>query len=72
VLETPPRRMTRKQLAAFLQERGYPISRNSIHKAHSQGRGPKPDAKLGKCYLYIPEVGLAWAESLLRPADPAA
>jgi hypothetical protein len=65
-----PRYMTRRQLAAFLQEQGYPVTENTLHKlgAPSRGEGPEPIARWGKIILYSPAKGLEWAETQLRPA----
>jgi hypothetical protein len=65
--ELPPR-MTRRQVADFLRQRGFPISPNALNKmcAPSRNEGPSPIATWGRVHLYSPEDCLAWAESRLR------
>jgi hypothetical protein len=68
-----PKYLIRKQLAAFLQEHGYPVTANTLNKlcCPSRGEGPKPVAFWGtKIRLYDPADGLRWAQSRIRPVTP--
>jgi hypothetical protein len=62
------RRYTRRELGAKLRELGYPISNSKLDKlcAPSVDQGPPVDAWFGPRCLYDLEVGVAWAEALLR------
>ena len=64
-----PRYMTRRQLAEFLREQGYPVTENMLNKlcAPSRGEGPEPEVRWGKKLLYTPAKGLEWAETQLQP-----
>jgi hypothetical protein len=65
-----PRYLTRKKLAAFLRDQGYPVTENMLNKrcAPARGEGPRPVARWGnKIWLYDPADGLEWAEAELRP-----
>ena len=57
--------MRRAELAQFLTEKGYPISKSTLDKlcAPTRKEGPSP-AKywLGRPF-YQPDAALAWAES---------
>jgi hypothetical protein len=67
-------RLTRRQLAAKLRELGYPIGDGTMAKlcAPAVGQGPPVAAWWGNRTLYDLDAGIAWAESRLRPATPAA
>src|SRR5262249_31182889 len=66
--ELPPR-MTRRQVAEFLRELGFPITSNQLNKycSPSRNEGPRPVASWGRVHLYSPTDCLAWAEARLRP-----
>jgi hypothetical protein len=73
-MATPPM-LTRKQLAAYLREQGYPVTENQLAKAcaPSRNEGPAPDAYWGRTHLYKPANGLAWAKAKLRrPVEQSA
>jgi hypothetical protein len=59
--------LTRQQMAAFLNENGFPLSQPTLNKlcAASVNRGPQPKGWLGKRPLYAPDEALAWAQSML-------
>jgi hypothetical protein len=67
--ETPTvKYLTRKQLAVFLSEQGYPgYSLSTLNKlcAPALDLGPTPAAYSGDRPLYTSEAGLAWAEARL-------
>ena len=64
----PEPRLTSAQAAAFLNERGYPISKRYFRKlcAPGNGSGPPSDGKFGCCRLYRTEDLLAWAEARVQ------
>ena len=55
---------TRKEAAAFLRERGYPATPNTLMKLASTGGGPVYRL-FGNRALYEGDDLLAWAESKL-------
>jgi len=67
-------RMTRKELAEFLREHGYPIGNSTLVKlcCPAVGQGPPVAAWWGNRPLYNPDDGIAWAEARLRQVDPEA
>jgi len=68
---TMPERMTRKETAAFLRDRGFPVGDGTLDKLcmPSAGEGPPVAAWWGRRPLYDPVAVLAWAESRIRPAQ---
>jgi hypothetical protein len=62
------RLMTRRQLAEFLSENGFPISLSTLNKycMPSGGGGPEPEGGWGKSHLYNADKGLRWARSRFR------
>jgi hypothetical protein len=68
------RLLTRRQLAAFLRECGFPVGNSTLDKlcAPSINQGPPACAMWGKRPLYEPTAGIAWAESRLRPVGAEA
>jgi hypothetical protein len=67
--------LTRKQVAAALRERGFPVSASTLAtRASRPGRqGSPPFRKFGATPLYRLSEALAWARSRLsRPASTAA
>ena len=64
-------RMTRKETAAFLRQRGFPIGNSTLNKLcmPSSGQGPLVAAWWGRRPLYDPADALAWAEARVRPAQ---
>jgi hypothetical protein len=67
-------RLTRKQSAQFLTERGFPISQRYLEKlcVPSGGHGPRVDAWFGGRALYRPDDLISWAESRCKPGRDAA
>lgn len=59
-----PSKLTRKQIAAALQERGYKISAATLAVMAVNGDGPSY-CKFGKHVLYDLVDGIAWAEARL-------
>jgi hypothetical protein len=63
------RRLTRKELAAFLRdEHGYPVGDSTINKlcAPTVNEGPPVVGWWGNRPLYDPDEGVAWAEARLK------
>jgi hypothetical protein len=62
--------MTRKQLGAFLRERGYPVSDSVLNKlcAPAVNDGPPVAGWWGHRPLYDPEDASEWAERRVRPS----
>ena len=60
--------MTRRQLAEFLTERGFPISKSTLDKLAmpSRGEGPPHVGFWGNRALYEPDKSLAWAKKRFR------
>jgi len=60
--------LTRRQLVAFLNERGYPASLSTIAKLSmpSRGEGPPSEGFWGNRVLYGPDKALRWARARLR------
>jgi hypothetical protein len=68
------KRLTRKQLAAFLRdEHGYPLSDSTLNKLcmPTVGEGPPVAGWWGSRPLYDPGEGVAWAEARLKAARRA-
>ena len=67
-MPTTPR-MTRKQLGAFLRERGYPVSVSVLNKlcAPAVDDGPPVAGWWGDRPLYDPQAAIEWAERRVRP-----
>jgi hypothetical protein len=68
------KRLTRKQLAEFLSNEGYPISVAWLNRLAmpSIGGGPPAVGMWGRRPLYDPAAALAWAEARFRPIEPEA
>jgi len=60
--------LTRAQLAAFLTEQGFPISRSTLDKLSMAKRAEGPPAAgfWGNRELYDPNRGLRWARKRFR------
>jgi hypothetical protein len=60
--------LTRRELAEFLSENGYPISVSTLAKLAmpSRDEGPPHAGFWGNRALYDPEKGLAWAKKRFR------
>jgi hypothetical protein len=60
--------LTRRQLAAFLSQRGFPISKSTLDKLAmpSRGEGPPAAGFWSNRALYDPSEALAWAKSRFR------
>ena len=58
------RYLTRPESAAFLSERGLPVSKNTLQKFATVGGGPAYSI-FGNRALYTPETLNAWAEARL-------
>jgi hypothetical protein len=66
--------LTRRELAAFLTERGYPIALQTLHRLCMPvcGEGPPHAGFWGGRALYEPEKALAWAKKRFRSHRRAA
>jgi hypothetical protein len=65
----PKKRLTRKQLGAFLrEEHGYPIGDSTLDKLcmPTINQGPPVAGWWGRRPLYDPDEGLAWAEARIK------
>ena len=62
--------LTRRQLAQFLTEEGYPTSLSTLAKLTmpSRGEGPPCAGMWGNRALYDPTKALRWARSRFRAA----
>jgi hypothetical protein len=62
--------LTRRQLAAFLTEHGYPTGHSTLAKYCSPAinTGPPAECWWGKRPMYRPSRALEWAQSRLRPS----
>lgn len=62
------RYLTRRDLAIFLTERGFPISYSTLLKLAmpSRAEGPPAVGFWGNRALYDPEKALAWAKKRFR------
>jgi hypothetical protein len=62
------RYLTRRELAEFLTERGYPISYSTLLKLAmpSRNEGPPAAGFWGNKALYEPAKALAWAKRRFR------
>ena len=60
--------MTRRQLAEFLTERGFPISKSTLDKLAmpSRGEGPPAAGFWANRALYDPARALTWAKGRFR------
>jgi hypothetical protein len=69
-MSTIRRYLTRREIAQFLTERGYPIGKSTIDKLSMPSRGsadgPPPAGFWGNKVLYDPSKVLAWAKSRFR------
>jgi hypothetical protein len=69
-MSTIDRYLTRREIAQFLTERGYPIGKSTIDKLSMPSRGsadgPPPAGFWGNKALYDPSKVLAWAKSRFR------
>jgi hypothetical protein len=65
---THDRYLTRRELAEFLTQRGFPISYSTLLKLAmpSRGEGPPAVGFWGNRALYDPEKALAWAKKRFR------
>jgi hypothetical protein len=66
--------LTRKELAKFLQARGFPISLSSLHKlcAPSLNLGPPEIGRWNSRPLYEEKSSLAWAHNRIHGESPPA
>jgi hypothetical protein len=62
------RYMTRRELAGFLSEHGFPISQSTLEKLGMPSRceGPPYVGFWGNRVLYDPKQALAWARKRFR------
>jgi hypothetical protein len=62
--------LTRRQLAAFLTEHGFPTGHSTLAKYCSPAinTGPPAECWWGKRPMYHPSRALEWARSRIRPA----
>ena len=62
--------LTRRELCEFVrQQSGIPISYSRLMKDAAAGFGPPPAATFGKRFLYRKADALAYAKSLIVPAQ---
>jgi hypothetical protein len=68
------RRLTKRELSAFLTAHGYPTSVSTLDKLlmSSRNEGPRPAGMWGNRLLFDPDEALAWAERRFRARDTAA
>jgi hypothetical protein len=66
--------LTRRQLAEFLTQAGFPTSYSTLTKYCSPAInvGPPVEAYWGRLPMHRPDRALAWAKGRLRPATSAA
>jgi hypothetical protein len=62
------RYLTRRELAEFLTQRGFPISKSTLEKLAmpSRSEGPPTVGFWGNRALYDPEKALTWAKKRFR------
>jgi hypothetical protein len=62
------RLLTRRELAKFLTEQGYPITVSTLDKLAmpTRAEGPEPEGYWGRCLLYDPKKAIAWARKRFR------
>jgi hypothetical protein len=65
------RYLTRREIAEFLTENGFPIGKSTIDKLSMPSRrgddaGPPPAGFWGNRALYDPNKALAWAKNRFR------
>ncbi len=61
------RYLTRRQLAEFLTEHGFPISKSTLDKlAMQRAARVRPMSVFGGVALYDPDKALAWAKKRFR------
>jgi hypothetical protein len=63
--------LTRQRLAERAQAEGIPLTLSRIKKEAWRGNKPPVAAKFGRQELYEEADALAWAKSILRPAEAA-
>jgi hypothetical protein len=67
---TTERYLTRRELAKFLSEHGFPITKSTLDKlampARGSDDGPPPAGFWGNRALYDPQKALAWARRRFR------
>jgi hypothetical protein len=66
--------ITHKEIATVVREEtGIPVGKSTVAKKCSPaiGGGPPVAAWIGRCPLYKRDDVIAWAKSLLRPAEQA-
>jgi hypothetical protein len=65
-----PARMWREQAVKFLNDRGYPISMNTMNRLcmPAVGKGPRVDVWFAGRPLYLPADLISWAEALAGPS----
>jgi hypothetical protein len=65
--------LTRKQAVELVRsETGIPVTESRLDKEAMLGTAPKPAALYGRRHLYTREAVLGWAQTLIRPIEPAA
>jgi hypothetical protein len=66
--------LTRRELADFLTEHGFPITKSTLDKLSmpARGEGPPHAGFWGNRALYDPEKALAWAKKRFRSHRRAA
>jgi hypothetical protein len=69
-VSTTERYLTRREIAQFLTEQGYPIGKSTIDRLSMPSRGsadgPPPAGFWGNRVLYDPNKALAWAKDRFR------
>jgi hypothetical protein len=69
-MSTTERYLTRRQLAKFLSEHGFPIGKSTLDKLAMPSRGgdegPPAAGFWGNRALYDPDKALAWAKKRFR------
>lgn len=68
---TPKPLLTRKEVAAELTARGFPITPATLTTLQHRGGGPRC-ARWGRHTLYVATEAVAWAEGRLQPTPARA
>ena len=64
-----PELLTRRELAGYLGQHGYPISKHTVNKLCARDEGPPAAGIWGGQFLYDPAKALAWARTRFRSTE---
>jgi hypothetical protein len=62
-------RRTRREIAEYLSENGYPISLNTLNRLSARDQGPPAAGVWRGQFLYDPNTALAWARDRFRTSE---